>query len=105
MKLTAMLAQAKNASRPVREYVPEIDPDDHVPGLDPVPDIPMKRADSWPADGTGAVTHPPEVVPPADLGIFTDQDGQGWLAAKSAGSNKLTLILGPLPKFHNLTPF
>jgi hypothetical protein len=105
MKLSAMLAAAKNPSRPARANLPEIDPNDHVPGLDPIPDLPPKRADGWPADATNQLTHPPKHLPPSDLGVFIDDEGQAWLAARTAGSPTLTLFLGPLPRFHQHTPF
>lgn len=98
MKLSAMF---QNARRPATATTPEIDPDDHVPGLDP----PVVRQDGWPADATGHVTHPPHTLPSGDLGVFIDEEGAAWLAARTAGSQKLTLFLGPLPRFHNFTPF
>lgn len=102
MKLSAMLSKARQ-SKPAAP--PEIDPDDHIPGLDPIPNLPPKRADGWPADQTDALTHPPQTLPPADLGVYIDQDGKVWLAARTAGSDKLTLFLGPLPRFHNHIPY
>jgi len=98
MKLSAMMSKAR------QQPPPEVDHGDHIPGLDPMPVLPVMRTDGWPADETGQVTHPPEKVP-ASLGVYIDPEGQAWLASRVAGSDKLTLFLGPLPRFHNHVPF